>query len=425
MKRLALLLCLMAVFPVLIPAQSARTEIMQHPKLAAGKYYAYEPPCTPITPPPAGYKPFYISAFARHGSRYLTKEAYYTVPLHALSRAERDGVLSADGRRALYVIEQLAREAEGRYGELTPKGARQHRGLVDRMFAHYPQVFADGAHIDARSTTKSRALLSMAAACIELKGLNPKLCITADASEHDASFMKYKNEAFASLHLSRSQTVMRTADSVYLHPRRLMRQLFTDTAYVHRHFADGIRLMAGLFELDGISQSSDTLPDLHFLFTPEERYDLWQRNNFEWYYEKGPSPLSDSCMYRIERNLLRNFVEAADTAIAAGHPAACLRYGHDTNLAPLAVLMGLDSLATATTDWQRVGDTYRTYRIIPMCGNIQLIFYRRPGSHDILVKPLLNEREATLPVHTDLSPFYHWSDVRRYWLRLIADIHLP
>lgn len=76
--------------------------------------------------------------------------------------------------------------------------------------------------------------------------------------------------------------------------------------------------MADLFELHGISQSSYSQPDLGFLFTEDELYDMWQRNNFEWYYEKGPSPLSDACMYKLERNLLRNFIETADTVIASG-----------------------------------------------------------------------------------------------------------
>ena len=79
-------------------------------------------------------------------------------------------------------------------------------------------------------------------------------------------------------------------------------------------------------------------------------------------------------MYRLERNLLRNFVTTADTVIASGHTAVTLRYGHDSNLAPLAVLMGMNQLQTATANWQRIADTYRTYRLIPMCGNIQLVF---------------------------------------------------
>lgn len=424
MKRIfATLAC--AALALTAAAQSAREEILAQPALAAGKYYAYQAPELPDIHAPKGYRPFYISAFARHGSRYLTKQKKYDGPLKTLMAADEEGVLTPDGKRALKVVAALRQEAEGRYGELTPKGAEQHRGLVRRMVEHYPEVFADGTHVDARSTYKTRAFLSMAAACVELKGLKPELDITTEASEHDAWYIKYKNPVFEALHLDRSDSVYRAADSVYLHPARLMAQLFSDSAYVASHIDDPAGLMADLFELHGISQSSYGQPDLAFLFTDEERYDLWQRNNFEWYYEKGPSPLSDSCMYELERNLLENFIETADTVIASGRNGVTLRYGHDTNLAPLATLMGLNRLRTATTDWQRIADTYRTYRLIPMCGNVQLIFYRKKGSEDLLVLPLLNERPATLPLPADAAPFYHWTDVRRYWAETVRRITLP
>ena len=359
--------------------------------------------------------------FARHGSRYLTKQKKYDKPLAVLRDAEKQHILTADGKRALKIVESLAQEAEGRYGELTPKGAEQHRQLVRRMFARYPQVFTEGVHVDARSTYKTRAFLSMTAGCVELKGLNPKLNITNDASNHDLYYIKYKNEPYEAVHLANADSVYRAADSIYVHPDRLMKQLFTRPQAVE----DPTGLMMDLFELDGISQSSYNQPDLAFLFTEDERYDLWQRNNFEWYYEKGASPLSGACMYKVERNLLRNFVETADTVIASKRNCVTLRYGHDTNLAPLATLMGCNYLSASTGDWQKIADTYRTYRIIPMCGNVQLIFFRKPENDDILVKLLLNEREVTLPVKTDCAPFYHWKDVRAYWQKVVDSISLP
>ena len=76
------------------------------------------------------------------------------------------------------------------------------------MYTNYPQVFTDGTHVDARSTYKTRAFLSMAAACVELKGLNPRLVITTDVSEHDAYYIKYKNPTYEEAHLA-------NADSVY------------------------------------------------------------------------------------------------------------------------------------------------------------------------------------------------------------------
>ena len=207
------------VFPLGMMGQSAREEIRQNPDLAAGKYYAYREPQTRLTPAPSGYEPFYISSFARHGSRYLTKEKKYSQPLNLLLEADDEGVLTSDGKRALKVVALLAQEAEGRYGELTPKGAEQHRKLVDRMYANYPQVFQNGVHVDARSTYKTRAFLSMAAACVELKGLNPELHITTEASEHDAYYIKYKNPLYEAQHLEDIDSVYFIDNDDYFHKK--------------------------------------------------------------------------------------------------------------------------------------------------------------------------------------------------------------
>ena len=411
-----------------VPAATAQTraerDIKADPRLAAGKYFAYEAPKERLTPAPEGYVPCYISTYARHGSRYLTGEDKYEPALAALTEAGRSGGLTADGQRALAVVKALAAECGDRYGELTAKGAAQHRGLVDRMFGNYPQIFADGTHVDARSTYKTRAFLSMAAACVELKGLNPRLRITTDASEHDAYFLKYKNPIYSDSCQQNADSAFAAARDRFVRPERMMRQLFTP-AYLPR-VKDPQQLMADLFEYHGISQSSYGQPDLAFLFTPGELYSLWQLNNFEWYYEQGPSPLSGGRMPWLARNLLENIIETADTCLASGHPAASLRFGHDTNLAPLVALMEIETFNRPTADWDSIPQLYQTYRIIPMCGNVQLVFFRKPGSGDILVKPLLNEREVRLAnVETDSWPYYHWADLRRVWTQTVSRITLP
>jgi hypothetical protein len=53
-----------------------------------------------------------------------------------------------------------------------------------------------------------------------------------------------------------------------------------------------------------------------------------------------------------------------------------------------------------------------------MAGNLQFIFYRSsPRDKDVLMKVLLNEQEATLPIATDCAPYYHWADVRSYCMK--------
>jgi len=53
----------------------------------------------------------------------------------------------------------------------------------------------------------------------------------------------------------------------------------------------------------------------------------------------------------------------------------------------------------------------------PFAGNLQLIFFRNNRGGDTLVQVLLNGREARLPIETDCAPYYHWHDVKRYYLR--------
>ena len=51
-------------------------------------------------------------------------------------------------------------------------------------------------------------------------------------------------------------------------------------------------------------------------------------------------------------------------------------------------------------------------------GSIAMIHYRSERNDpDVLVKVLLNGNEARLPIETDCAPYYHWDDVKRYYLR--------
>ena len=81
----------------------------------------------------------------------------------------------------------------------------------------------------------------------------------------------------------------------------------------------------------------------------------------------------------------------------------------------------IDDLEFSKSYSRALNRTYwRNYRIFPMGCNIQLIFYRpKKGNGDILVKALLNEREAYLPIKTTQWPYYNWKELRQYYLNKI------
>ena len=114
---------------------------------------------------------------------------------------------------------------------------------------------------------------------------------------------------------------------------------------------------------------------------------------------------------------MERILEDADKAIAEHSPCAHFRFGHESVLLPLACRMGINNLDKDYHSAEELeAADWKTYRIYPMAGNIQIIFYRSsPSDSDILVKILLNEGEVSLPIETDMAPYYHWNDVRDYW----------
>jgi hypothetical protein len=122
-----------------------------------------------------------------------------------------------------------------------------------------------------------------------------------------------------------------------------------------------------------------------------------------------------------QRNLLRTIIEEADSCIALEKPGATLRFGHETMVLPLTCLMELNDFGLQESNLEKLeGKGWLNYKIFPMGANIQLIFYRHDYSDkDVLVKVLLNENEARLPIKSNIEPYYKWSEVRNYYLSKI------
>lgn len=81
--------------------------------------------------------------------------------------------------------------------------------------------------------------------------------------------------------------------------------------------------------------------------------------------------------------------------------------------------MEINGAEYSTDNMDSLADHWRNFEYFPMACNLQLIFYRPAGSvdsGDVLVKALLNEKEAILPVATKSYPYYRWDDVRDYYM---------
>lgn len=423
MKKL-FILCVVWCCVLGMSAQTARDDFKRDTHLSASSYLAYPGPTQgQLTPAPEGKHPFYISHYGRHGSRYLINPTEYSRPLEILKAAADAGKLTPLGMDVLRRVKMICDESEGRLGELTPLGGLQHRQIARRMFESFPEVFEGAATIDAKSTVVIRCILSMENELQELLLMNPLLNIRHDASYHDMWYMNFKDKELTSRRQNfETEKAYYAFVDKHRNYERAMEALFADHAYMKQNI-DTWQLNNYLFKLASNLQSSELHKKitLYDIFTDDEIYSNWLINNARWYIEYGACPLNGGTQPFTQRNLLRTIIEEADSCIALEKPGATLRFGHETMVLPLTCLMELNDFGLQESNLEKLeGKGWLNYKIFPMGANIQLIFYRHDYSDkDVLVKVLLNENEARLPIKSNIEPYYKWSEVRKYYLSKI------
>ena len=423
LRSAARLLLLLSLLTISLKGQAQddpREEIRQNPCLSGNNFLAYPGPQRQLTPAPKGYRPFCVSHYGRHGSRYLTKRLDYTYAYDLLRKADDEGVLTPLGRDVLQRLALIADESEDRHGDLTPLGQQQIRDIMRRMVERFPQVFSNTATVDARSTSVPRCILSMTSAVLELTRLRPNVNVAFNATYHDMRYMNYVDREL----LKQAQAKgCRVALDAYCAPRqnfrRLVNSLISDSLYVKRRVNDE-RLAYYLFRVASSIQNTKEgqTTTLYDIFTPDELYAEWQMDNAYWFLGYGFSDINGGQQPFSQRFLLRKMVEQADSCLRLDHPSVNLRFGHDTMVLPLVCLMGLNAFGQTINDLEQLEQKgWVCYRIVPMACNVQMVFYKKGRSDgDILFKVLLNEDEATLPIASDVAPYYHWADARRFFL---------
>ena len=410
MKRFLLTVALV-LFTAAAYGQDSKVDAYVHENLfRAGIVldpYEYLP--TAETPVPKGYKPFYISHYGRHGSRSDWPADGYRGVAAKFSMAHDAGLLTPEGEKAYRMTCEILSRYNDMGGRLTPRGAREHRQIANRMYKKYKKVFRGSSRrVRAVSSTSPRCIISMAAFTGELLSLDPGLDIGWDTGE---KFMKYISggdtpdirrdiapifQADLAGHTPDTATFLA---NVFLDPeagRQLVgsaRKFFDETM--------DIAVASGAYDCD------DTLLRL---FNEQDLY--WHERHWSLYmylHQCNSVEFGDRRMALPEvQAFLDDVIEKADEAIATGNYVADLRFGHDTHLLGICARIGLEGVGERLTAEQ--SKEWMCARVAPFAGNLQMVFYRNKAG-DVLVKFYLNERETKL-INLEGGPYYKWEDVK-------------
>ena len=349
--------CLLTFLPLTMSAQT--NEQM------GGVYYAYPVTETVLAEAPEGYKPFYISHYGRHGSRWLTNDNRYIWVNKHFEDQKNLTKLGLDVRKRL---NKIWKNAKGNGGQLTKLGGRQHRGIAKRMYQNFPQLFTAEAHLTAHSSTVSRCKTSMENFVAELKSQNPSILLDPITREEDMAWIAYTSPEQKALE-------SRTLVPLKISPDRFVKALFKDPSKVK----DPTKLLMELHTIASDMQDVELDVSLYDLFTSEEMLAVYAKNNESMTIIHGNVIENEGIPARCAISLWQRIEADAEIAIAYGGVGADLRFGHDSNLFRLMTLMGLDIQGKPMDD------------LLPMAANLQIVFYRNTQG-EVLVQLLRNER---------------------------------
>ena len=386
-------------------------QIKAYPYRAYGMDCPYPSEKPNLTKSPKGYKPFYISHYGRHGSRYYWNDQLYRDLDSLLSQAQRKNLLTAEGKAFYAKFMEAKDELKTGVSELTQLGWEQHQRIAHTMYDNFPEVFKKGGNVLAISSLTGRCVISMASFCQELVQCNPKIEIREQSSRFTLDgvvptdrqnpvkhqFPRAKAKYEKNRDQFKSDTTLRG---------KVVARVFTSTEGLpgnpERIGSDLINLYSSLPNIGHEGMMGNIVTD-------EEMAQQWEASNlgsYSWVF----TPQYDMIP------ILQDIIKKADAVISGqSDRISDLRFGHDTCLGPLTVLMGINGADLDPEDPYEVKYCYQNWETCK-ASNIQLVFYRsKKSGADVLLKCLLNGAEATLPVPTDCAPYYKWSDFRKFY----------
>ena len=413
MKKVYLSAILMLLsISVCAQKQSALEQLQANPRKAYGNDFPYQIPDTKLTKPPKGYKPFYISLYARHGSRYYWTSSLYKELDALLTTAHDQHLLTAAGEAFYLKYMDAKQELMTGVSELTDVGWQQHQNIARSMYNNFPEVFKEGGNVFAISSLSGRCVLSMSAFCQELVQCNPKIEIREQSSRFTLDGVvpgdgqnpvKHNYPKDLKPRYEKNLDKFKIIDELR---DKVVNRVFVSTdglpGSTHKIGSDLINLYTSLPSIGHEGMMGN-------LITDEEIASEWEGNNlgsYSWVF--GP--------HKQMIPILQDILKKADSVISGtSDHIADLRFGHDTCLGPLTVLMGINGADKDPEDPNEVKDCYQNWETCK-ASNIQLVFYRHKKAKDeVLVKCLLNGIEARLPVPTDCYPYYKWRDFVQFY----------
>ncbi len=404
--------------------QAQQYDVLEKVKADVRKSYGMEGPHRldefgTLSKAPKGYKPFYISHYGRHGSRYAWNDRTYTLLRDVFAKARELDVLTPYGKEFAAKYESVYTEPLINAGDLVPMGYDQHLAIGQYVYEQFPQVFKGRKKVDALSSTGQRCIVSMGGFTVGLMSGNPKLQVRLQ-SDHMGMGIIAPPSAPRKIRRSfraENNTGFPGIEEFFIQHsgyEKVLERLFTSTDFLNKYDGGVAGFTRELWTYLCGYHNYEPRPLFDDLLTPEERLKFWECDNYLSFY------LDITARYNVIP-LLEDILEKADAAISNPNQAAHLRFGHDYILEALTALINVNGWGTIPEKPEEAKYWFQNYNI-PMAATLLLVLYKNKQG-DVLFKVVMNENDATLPQLTPVEGnYYRWEDFTA-WCRKVMEEH--
>lgn len=369
-----------------------------------------------LTQWPDSLMPVMINHVGRHGARYPTSAKRFKRLAKALEHAQEDGSLTPRGEKMLQITRSAMANAEGRWGALDSLGREEQRGIAQRMFDEFPQLFI-GQQVDAISSYVPRCVESMDAFTTKIDELaGGRASIAADSGSEFSQLMRPFEVDSAYIDFASEKPYATVLDD-FTHAEQPIEVAYSMVGQkITPEQAEEIT--SDIYYVVSTLASMSFSADWSQLFSLEEYNRMWQVDNLRQYLARTATTISD-VPARIASDLVEDLVHTTDDFIAgADSTTVYLRFGHAETIMPLASLIRLPGCYYLTHYFDTVALHWQSWNVVPMAANIRMILFR---SHSGLYYLRTDLNERPLPLIPGCPDLYIPWERARYFLAAISE----
>lgn len=361
--------------------------------------------------------PVMINHMGRHGARYPTSESHFHHLIDFLEKAREKSALTEKGEKLLKIASDAVAKAQNRWGELDSLGVAEQKGIAERMYTSFPQLFI-GQQVDAVSSYVPRCVASMDAFVQKINELsNGKAEISADSGreysrllrpfETDSAYVEFANKKpYASV----LQDFTAAEQPIEVAYSMVSEDISPEKAE---------KIVGDIYYVISTLSAMEMHVDWSELFTLEEYNRMWQVDNLRQYLARTASTIS-TLPAEITSDLIWDLIETTDDFIEGTDSATVyLRFGHAETIMPLASQLRLPGCYYLTHYFDTVALHWQSWNVVPMAANVRQILFKSESGNYYL-RTDLNERPVTLIPGCD-DIYVPWERAR-YFMAAVTGI---